>query len=75
MIYCYRQTHIQKISSYIAYFQVFDRDGWHHSGDVGRQDDDGYYTITGRIKVSLLFFTKGDSGLGDYFVYYNLCQT
>jgi len=34
--------------------EVFDRDGWHHSGDVGRQDDEGYYTVTGRIKEILI---------------------
>lgn len=34
--------------------EVFDSEGWHHSGDVGTVDSDGYYTITGRIKEILI---------------------
>ena len=34
--------------------EVFDTDGWHHSGDVGTRDEDGYFTITGRIKEILI---------------------
>jgi len=33
---------------------VFDADGWHHSGDVGQMDEQGFYTITGRIKEILI---------------------
>jgi len=34
--------------------EAFDADGWHHSGDVGTVDEDGVYTITGRIKEILI---------------------
>lgn len=34
--------------------EVFDSSGWHHSGDVGTVDSEGYYTITGRIKEILI---------------------
>ncbi|MCG3129702.1 MAG: Long-chain-fatty-acid--CoA ligase [Phycisphaerae bacterium] len=34
--------------------RVIDGEGWFHTGDMGRLDDDGYLTITGRLKEMLI---------------------
>ena len=34
--------------------EAFAADGWHHSGDVGTVDEEGFYVITGRIKEILI---------------------
>lgn len=46
--------------------EVFDGDGWHHSGDVGRQDQDGFFTVTGRIKEILI--TAGGENVPPFIV-------
>ena len=33
---------------------VFDEDGWFHTGDRGRIDDDGYVWVTGRISRTIV---------------------
>jgi len=30
--------------------KAIDKDGWLHSGDIGVKDNDGYFSVTGRIK-------------------------
>jgi long-subunit acyl-CoA synthetase (AMP-forming) len=35
--------------------EAIDEEGWLHSGDIGRVDDNDLLYITGRIKVSICF--------------------
>jgi len=43
----------------VATREVFTEDGWLRSGDCARQDDEGFYYITGRIK-EILVLTTGE---------------
>lgn len=58
--------------------EVFDEDGFLHSGDVGKKDDSGFIFITGRIKGLLLTLIKAFlSSLScmQYFCIITLLQT
>jgi fatty-acyl-CoA synthase len=34
--------------------RAIDKDGWLHSGDIGKRDQDGYFSVTGRLKDMII---------------------
>ena len=57
---CYYGRHI-----YMGYLnepektnEIIDDQYWLHSGDIGKQDQDGFLYITGRIKGKYLAYTN-----------------
>ena len=34
--------------------KAIDKDGWLHSGDIGKVDEEGYYSVTGRLKDMII---------------------
>ncbi|MFA5312114.1 MAG: AMP-binding protein [Methanomassiliicoccales archaeon] len=34
--------------------KAIDKDGWLHSGDIGMRDEDGYFSVTGRLKDMII---------------------
>lgn len=34
--------------------KAIDKDGWLHSGDIGKKDADGYFAVTGRLKDMII---------------------
>lgn len=37
-----------------ATMETIDKDGWLHTGDLGKVDDNGYFKVTGRIKEMII---------------------
>ena len=38
----------------MLYREVVDEEGWVHSGDLGRVDQDGFFFVCGRMKEILI---------------------
>ncbi|MGR9053586.1 MAG: AMP-binding protein [Gammaproteobacteria bacterium] len=53
---CFRGYHIMRgyADNPEATFDAIDRQGWLHSGDLGVMDEDGYVSITGRMKEMII---------------------
>jgi len=53
---CFRGYHVMEgyYGDPEATSEAIDREGWLHSGDLGRMDADGYVQITGRLKEMII---------------------
>lgn len=46
--------------------EALDAEGWLHSGDLGKHDDNGFLYITGRIKGTFIFLFRVRQHSGEF---------
>ncbi len=59
-VHARRQHHAGLLRTPEATAEVIDADGWFHTGDLARKDEDGYYFLTGR-KKNLIILDSGEN--------------
>ncbi|KAG7384778.1 hypothetical protein PHYPSEUDO_002231 [Phytophthora pseudosyringae] len=59
--YTGRHVFMGYLKDEIATKKTFDEDGWLYSGNIGELDEDGFLSITGRLKE--LIITSGDENI------------